>query len=729
MVPIYLRNGVKFKINDIIYRILKIQPNKLIEVFDENYSNMKTFTQDELIRNLCNGELKFEVNGKNIKQMKEKSISFEYEFQDIENLKHKEEAKFRYGVIKPLLDIPYNIRKENDRIQRAIEINKMLDNPSKLKEVLECDFCKKVSAMSIYRWLKDYEDSNCDIRALVPSYHRSGGKSKMRIAPQLIDFINDIIKEKYLNSQRTTMKDTYLELVNRISEHNAYTEHKLKNPSFSTFARYISKISEFELISSRLSKRDAEQKFSIVGKGVKVNFPLERVEIDHTELDIMLISEDGNVVERPYLVTAIDKFSRNILGFSIGFGSVGWPEVMQCIRHIMTDKSYIADKYPDIDNRWTAFGIPKKLVIDNGKEFKNKPMIDACLQLGIVLQLCPPRVPEWKGSIERFFGTANTGFIHTLPGTTRSNPQKLAEGEKPAKKACITFSLFLKLIHKWIVDVYIHDLNRGAGGIPAKIWDKAINEHPVAWPSDITELAIALGRVVNRQIHNTGIHLNNLRYNSLELNKLLTKFSVDNNGRNQKFKIKYDPFNLAEIYLYDHLIEKRWIKIPSVCPEYTNGLTEWEHKEASKRSLKEIGTVDIIALAKAKADIQREIEIGTNYSNTKRIRLKKTNSTTEIYNNKIEKDKQIQDKRENDLSCKYEDEKIEAYSLDIGKPYLPDETDTSVVMPISEVAQQDTEKRKKKSLQKSINNCSAKIDKELSEDFLKGFGVISNEYK
>lgn len=723
MAQVYLRNGVRFKINDTIYKILGVQHNGVVEVLDENYSDRKAFMKDELIKYLCNGELKFEVMGKNVEQTPKISVSFKYEFQDIEDSRYKEEAKFRYGVIKPLLDIPYNIRKENHRIQRAYEINNMLSNPSKLKEMLECEFCKKVSAVSIYRWLKDYEDSNCDIRALIPSYHRSGGKSQARMAPQLMNSINNIIEEKYKNSQRITMRDAYLELVNRISEYNIYTENKLKVPAFSTVCRYLSKISEFELVCKRLSRRDAEEKFSIVGKGVKVNYPLERVEIDHTELDIMLVSEDGSVIERPYLVAAIDKFSRNILGFSIGFGGVGWPEVMQCIRHIITDKSYIADKYPDIINKWTAFGIPKKLVIDNGKEFKNKPMIDACLQLGTVLELCPPRVPEWKGSIERFFGTANTGFVHTLPGTTRSNPQKLAEGEKPAQKACVTFSLFLKLIHKWIVDVYIQDLNRGAGGVPARIWDKAINENPVAWPTDITELAILLGRVKYRKILNTGIHIDNLSYNSFELNKLLTKFSVDNCGKSQKFKIKYDPFNLSEIYLYDHLIEKRWLKIPSVCPEYTTGLTEWEHKEASRRSLNEIGTVDIIALARAKADIEKEIESGIKYSNTKNIRRKKINSTNEIYNTKLEKGIQ-----EDKVLCN-NTKKIQSTDLDIGQPYIPDETDTSVIIPINEVTQKEHKKSKKKNVKKFMDNSNVKVDTEISEDFLKGFGVISNEYK
>lgn len=632
MFTVILKPGLRFKKDNKVYQILKLLPNQLVETLDESFGDSIIFTQQELISSLSNGNLHFEAKGKNVKKSYDHTINTNYEFNDIQDIKHKEKAIFKFRVIQPLLDIPN--RKESDIKKRVEQINTLVQNPKVAKEVLKCDYFKKVSRTTIYRWIREYEEGNKDFRSLVPSYHNCGGKGRSRLPNIIIDFINQFIKEKYLNKQRITKKDTWLFIVDKIVEYNETSNNKLTIPSYSTVVRYIDKVPEFELVSKRYSKRDAEKKFGSVNSGVKVNYPLERVEIDTKTIDIIIVGEDGNVIGRPNLIAAIDKFSRQILGFHISFGKPGWQDVMQCMRHIMSDKSYVKLKYPNIKNTWTAFGVPKTIVVDNGKEFKNKAMEDACLQLGIIIEYCPPRVPEWKGSIERFFGTYDSNLVHNFPGTTRSNPQKLAEGEKPSKLACLTLTKFTELIHKWIIDVYSQNLNRGAKGIPAKIWDKYVSQHPVAWPNSISELAIALGKVTKRKIRKTGIQLNNITYNSFELHKLFLNFSKKNNGENEYFKIKYNPLDISRIFVYDHLISKNWIEVPSTCPEYTNNLSEWEHLECCKRIRNEVGRVDIVSLAKAKIEIYKEIEKGIKYSRTRKAKVKRIDSSTDIFNDK-----------------------------------------------------------------------------------------------
>jgi putative transposase len=315
-----------------------------------------------------------------------------------------------------------------------------------------------------------------------------------------------------------------------------------------------------------------------------------------------------------------------IVGFSICIGSVGWPEVMQCMRHIMMDKSYIKNKYPDIQNDWNVFGIPKTLVIDNGKEFKNKAMKDAALQCGFELQYCPPRTPEWKASIERYFGTMNRNLIHNLPGTTRSNPQCLSEAENPVKMAKIGFCTFLELVHKWIVDVYSQTYNKGLKGVPAKVWDKGVAEHRPSWPNDASELAILLGKVEERKITRRGIQLNNLYYNSTELNHLLhklSKYDID-----VKVKVKYDPYDISHVYVLDNFDNSRWLKIPSISLEYTTDLTEMEHIEICKLTREKLGSVDEISLAKAKKYIYDKVE--DNIEFVQKLKKKRITSSYEI---------------------------------------------------------------------------------------------------
>ena len=631
MFPVQLKPGVRFMLLDKVFTILKRLPDSNIEAEEENFKTTKIFKQNELIKYLSNEQLKFECVGKNLENSCHSTIKTSFFIEDIKDSKHKECAIFRYEVLIPLLKLPYNERNKAIDI-RVEEVNSWSNNPRKAKESLNgCSYYKTISCISVYRWLKNFTESNYDIRSLFPSYHSCGGKNKERIAPQITDMIKETISEYYNKKQQISIRELWFYLCDEISEFNRFSSRQLKTPPYSSLARYISKIPEYELVAKRIGNRTAENKFNAIGNGVNVSYPLERVEIDHTPVDVILVDENGSSLGRPYLILAIDKFSRQVLGFNIGISNgVGWPEVMLCLKHIMKDKSYVKEIYPFIENEWTAFGMPKTIVIDNGLEFKNNAMKDACYQAGFILQFCPPKVPQWKGSIERFFGTANSGLFHNMPGTTRSNPKKLGDDENPKKSACLTFSVFIALVHKWIVDVYSQDLNKGAGGIPALIWQKAIEEHPVAWPNNITEAAILLGRTAYRKISRRGIELNTLHYNGPELNKIVMQFTKENNGEAEDFLVKYDPQDLGEVYVYDHLINKKWIKVLCTNYQYAHNLSEWEHIEMKTYARKEFGTIDVESLAKSKAFIRKMIENGSSYTEKERARAKKTTSEREI---------------------------------------------------------------------------------------------------
>lgn len=597
--------GLRFKIDLNEYTILKCLSDGKIQVLREGYQKGELFTKQELIKLLDQGRLEFEVKGKNVRPVKEGSFSTSYEENYLEVVKRKEETIFRFKVIEPLIQIR---RTKSDVRQRVQEINNLSRNPMLAKKILGIGFIKTISVASVYRWIAIYLESNRDIRSLIPSYQNCGGPGKSRMHPKVLEIIEQCIKNTYLKKQRVTIDELYYDVLAEVVNENEYRvgDDVIEKPSYPTMARIVARIPEFELIAKRLSPRNAEVEYNPIGQGVKVSFPLERVEIDATIMDIMIIFADGTFINRPYLVVALDKLTRDIVGFSIGFGGVGWPEVSQCVRHMLSDKSYVKERYPFINNEWNTFGVPESIMIDNGLEFKNNPMRDACYQLGVVMEFAPPRTPEWKGSIERFMGTTSVGFVKKNPGTTRSNSQELAEGEKPKENARIPFNVFIALMHKWIIDVYRQDLNRGARGIPAKLWEKATDEFPVDWPNSSHELPILLGRVKERTITNKGIELRLLTYNSKELNQILRNFSKENKGAEQKFKVKYDPQNIGSIYLYDHLFIRDWIKVPCTNPDYAEGLSEWEHEEAIKLAKKETGTVDIVSLVKSKSFLRKQ---------------------------------------------------------------------------------------------------------------------------
>lgn len=746
MFPVYLKPGLKFKLNSSIYTILKNESNESIQVVNENFNEICYFTYQEIVQDLASGNLKFEVKGRNTKPCDPNDIKTSYLFNDLESNPYKSTIIFRYKVIEPLLQIPCAIRKRKDIENHVESINKLAEFPLEFKERFGIEISKKLSVATIYRWLKFYIESDRDIRSLAPAYKNCGGKYKLRSNDKIQQFLEESITERYMHAQRITIKEVFYDVVNKITDYNEFTDNKLKYPSYPTIARKISTIPGYDLEVHRFGKRSADINYSPVGDGVKVMMPLERVEIDSTILDILIVDENGSEMGRPYIVAAIDKFTRYILGFSIGFGSVGWPEVMQCIHHMLSDKSYVKQKYPNINNEWTAFGLPKTLVIDNGKAFINTPMIDACLQLGFILQQCAPHTPEWKGSIERFFGTTNKELIHQMPGTTRSNPQQLSEDENPSKQACLRFSVLIKLIHKWAIDVYCQDYHKGVKGIPSKLWDRAKLDNPIAIPNNIDEIAICLGRVEYRKITRKGIELNYLKYNSESLNKLLRKFSIENDGINQKFKVKYNPLDLSEIFLYDYLINNCWLCVPSTDPQYTKGLTEWEHKEAIKRALNEVGRVDVEALAKAKVEIYKEIQENIGFPKKKKAKIKKQNMANEIQSTKNNLPENYLDIVSTDLSPQELHQKIHDSnsSLDVGTSFIDTDKNKTVVIPFDTIDNSGEKRKSTKKDRNQVNKDSTNnkplirteisdtnhnvnnTNEELTEDDFKGFKIITN---
>ena len=635
MFHVKLQAGLKFKLGKSVYMISKLLSDGNVQAIEETFNETILLTQSEMIKELTAGNLCFEVKDMSTSITNNKT-KFEYPINDIEFEKHKDRAIFKFNVIKPLITLnSFSIGR--DKVKQRVEIvNSYKNNPTLAQQIFDSSFYSEVSVASVYRWIKQYQLSNRDIRSLIPGYSRSGGKNKPRMNSIVVDFIVEEIHNYFLNSQKVTVVELYLKIVHRVSDYNKFANEKISVPSYTTVTRYINTIPEYEFIAGRYNKRLAESKFGQVNAGVEVTRPLERVEIDGTPLDLIVTDEEGDIIGRPTFIAAIDKLTRCIVGFSLSFGGEGWQDVMLCIKHILMDKSYVKEKYKDIKNEWVAFGVPETIVIDNGLGFKNKAMTDAAYQLGINLQFCPVKTPQWKGSIERFFRTTCINFIHNLPGTTKSNPYQLSDTDNPSKDARISLTLLVKLFHKWAVDIYSQMLNKGAGGVPAQIWESEVQKHPIAWPNSIQEIAVLLGKVEFRQIRNTGIELMNMHYNSSELNKLYRKFTTGNDGKNTSFKVKYDPFDISKIFVYDHLIDNRWLEVLSVYQKYTKNLSEWEHKLICKRTLLKVGKVDIIALAEAKYEIQQEINDNNTYSKKQKAKSKRYDSNNIISDRSLE---------------------------------------------------------------------------------------------
>src|SRR5450631_1822345 len=85
-----------------------------------------------------------------------------------------------------------------------------------------------------------------------------------------------------------------------------------------------------------------------------------------------------------------------------------------------------------IQAEWPISGVPQCVHADNGSDFKGEALRRGCEDYGIRIDFRPPGRAHFGGHIERLIGTLMQR-VHTLPGTTYSNP--LERGDYRSEKA------------------------------------------------------------------------------------------------------------------------------------------------------------------------------------------------------------------------------------------------------------------------------------------------------
>lgn len=432
--------------------------------------------------------------------------------------------------------------------------------------------------ISVVRWKKRYFQSSHDGNSLRHRHYLKGNRSE-RYPIQVLEILKDSIEQIYLTRERNTVEATLNHAIVMVERKNKMlpSELQLPLPTRKLVQRFIDYMDSFDRHAARYGNLAATKKFRSVLHMNVSNAPMECAEIDHTQLDLMVIDETtGMPLGRPWVTICIDRYTRCILGIHIGFEPPSYLTVARCLKHAFLPKVDIREKYPDIENEWLAHGVMLKLIVDNGLEFHGISLEAVCLALGIDLQFTPRKTPWWKGIVERVIGTMNRNVAHGHPGTTFSNIFDKGDYD-PVKHAAITLNTLKLTLNKWIVDDYHQKPHRSLDNIsPDKKWTSSINPEEIFVPDNPARLDAILGSVDQRTLTHKGIEYLGMFYNSPDLVGLRRRM-----GEKLKVEIRVDQGDLGHI----HVIapdSSEIFRVPCLDMDYADGLSSWQH-EVCKR--------------------------------------------------------------------------------------------------------------------------------------------------
>ncbi|KIM00559.1 TniA putative transposase [Paramagnetospirillum magnetotacticum MS-1] len=464
------------------------------------------------------------------------------------------------------------------------------------------------SQSSLYRLASQARKSDGASLALAPNTHRKGNRIP-KLSPEVKKIIDDAIKEKYKTMNRLTIQDVHREVLYLISKYNEDPLHETKQPlpSYSSVKTAINNMNQYDLQKSRFGRAKARQHHGIFGPGITATRTNEIWQIDHTPINILLVNEKCQFIGQPTITVSVDVYSKAITGFYIGFEPPSYHSVARCLEHAIRPKDYIENKYIDVKCKWPVFGIPERIMCDNGREFHSIAFEQSCSALGIHIDYAGVRSPWTKGIIENVMKLVNHSFSHKLYGTTFSN--YIDRGDyNAADAAVIGYDEFVSVFHKFVVDIELNEPHRTTMETPLSRWLNGTETHPIRPATKIDSLRFHLNKPAGtRKVHHYGISFKGLTYscNGLEAIRSL-------HHKKHVVSVTYDPSALRSIFVTHRQLAEP-LEVPCTDQEYTNNLSEYAHRiclnYVRKNFKNEMNNSNLLA---ARHDISRIIDRDTN---------------------------------------------------------------------------------------------------------------------
>lgn len=408
----------------------------------------------------------------------------------------------------------------------------------------EKDFYANVAPRTIRGWQTLFRDAEarygCGYVGLLPKTKGRGNRSA-KASEQALALLEDAITSVYARPKHQRIRDVYP------LYQQACQQQGIKPVCERTFYRKVKAHGGTELTEKRRGARAAYQESSWHWELEMTtprhgDRPWEIAHIDHTQLDIELVSSFGMPLGRPWATFLMDAYSRRVLACYLTFDPPSYRSAMMALRLCVQRHGRL----------------PQTLVVDGGKEFHSR-YFDVLLGLYNCTKKNRPWAQPRYGSVsERLFGTTNTQFVYNLLGNTQASkqPRQMTRVMNPKHQAVWQLCDLCEFLCEWLYDIYDQAKHVTLGQSPREAWAVGLayggmREH-CRIPYDETFLMATLPSTPRETalIHpSRGITVHYLSY----WNEIFRRPDV----ARTKVPVRYDPFDIGVIYAYVH---QRWVE-------------------------------------------------------------------------------------------------------------------------------------------------------------------------
>ncbi|WP_159588166.1 Mu transposase C-terminal domain-containing protein [Hydrogenophaga sp. BPS33] len=456
------------------------------------------------------------------------------------------------------------------------------------------------SIATFYEWRSRWMRSGYQTRSLVNRYDLRGRKCD-ETNPRVMPFLEQAIEETFLKPNHPTVAET-LDHANGLIEKsnlNVPPIDAIPRATRTQIIREIGKLERKRVLEKRYGKAHAEAATGVRGKKAEPEGLLDRVEVDHTPLDLIALTSKGGFAGRPNLTVLIDVATRMILGIWISFQPPNSGSVLRALRVAILPKDDLMRKLR-IKSEYDAHGVPLELVLDNGLEFHGNDLEGAALDLQIKVVYCPRRQPRFKGVVENWLKQINYRFMHLQPGTTLDRYFKRNELD-PYRDAVIPLEDLKRFIWKWIAEVYSRRFHRGLQTCPREKWSELAKLGPPVLPKRMDVVTFYTSPIHQRMLSSKGIEINCQFYRCDELAHVRAVHG------NLELQIRPDLDDLGKINVL-HPDTQAYFEAFSTNPSYANGLSIEEDKWIRQLAREKYSALDHeTAMLLAKQEIREEV--------------------------------------------------------------------------------------------------------------------------